>query len=266
MDIEATSDSGSGFNVGWIAAGEWLEYTIRVETAGDYDLSARVASSQGGKAFRLLVNGADVSGAVTLPRTGAWQNWQTVIRPNVYLSAGTHRARMVAITDGFNLNWLSFTASSGQGQEVPGTIQAEDFDDGAYWDSTPDNHGTSYRATGVDIQPTSDAGGGFNIGWIAAGEWQEHTIRVATTGHYDLAARVASPHTGKFFRVLVNGNDVTGAIAVPNTGGYQRWQTVTRSRVHLAAGTHRLIHAVRGGAVAPPRYFADTDESIVRKP
>jgi alpha-L-arabinofuranosidase len=240
VDIEVTTDSGGGFNVGWIAAGEWLEYAVHVHTAGYYDLAARVASPHTGKSFRVLVNGTDVTGGLTVPHTGGWQKWQSVTRPGIYLPPGTHRVRMAAVTDGFNLNWISWTASAGTVHTVPGMIQAEDFNDGGYWDSTAGNLGNAYRATDVDIQPTSDAGGGFNIGWITEGEWLEYTIHVATAGYYDLAARVASPHTGKTFRVLVNGGDVTGSVSVPNTGAHQNWQTVTRPRIHFAAGTHRL--------------------------
>jgi carbohydrate binding protein with CBM6 domain len=239
VDLQPSSDSGGGFNVGWIAAGEWLEYAIRVGTAGSYDLSARLASPYSGKSFRVLLDGADISGSVTVPNTGAWQKWQTVTTPAIYIPAGDHRIRLVAVTDGFNLNWLSLARRA---QTVPGTIQAEDFDDAGYWDSTTGNRGGAYRATDVDIEVTSDAGGGFNIGWSASGEWQEYTIQVPTAGYYDLSARVASPYTGKSLRMLVDGKDVTGSMSVPNTGGYQRWQTVTRARVYIAAGTHKLRH------------------------
>lgn len=240
VDIEWTTDSGGGFNVGWIAAGEWLEYTIHVSATGLYDLSARVASPYEGRSFRVLVDGTDATGSVTVPRTGAWQSWQTVTRPFVHLSAGSHRLRFVAITSGFNLNWISLSPSAAVAHPVPGTIQAEDFDEDAYWDSTSGNQGGAYRTTDVDIQPTGDAGGGFNVGWIDSGEWLEYTIHVHETGYYDLSARVASPHVGRSFRVLVNGTDATGSIAVPYTGGWQIWQTVTPSPLHLQAGTHRL--------------------------
>ncbi|HXW04960.1 MAG TPA: carbohydrate-binding protein [Vicinamibacterales bacterium] len=243
VDVQASSDSGGGFNVGWIAAGEWLEYPISVATAGSYDLAVRVASPYAGKAFRVLVNGADATGSVAVPSTGGWQSWQTVTRSGIPLPAGRHRLTVVAITNGFNLNWLAVTSTPAKAHALPGTVQAEDFDDGRYLDSTTGNLGSAYRATDVDIEATQDSGGGFNVGWIAAGEWLEYTIQIPTAGDYDLSARVASPYTGKSFRILVDGIDVTGDMTVPNTGGYQRWQTVTRSRVPLAAGTHRLRYA-----------------------
>lgn len=240
VDIEATGDAGGGFNIGWIGAGEWLEYTIEVQASGRFDLAARVASPYTGKAFRILLNGQDVTGSIAVPKTGGWQKWQTVTRSSIHLSAGSYRARIEALSDGFNLNWVSLTASAGRVHAVPGTIQSEDFDAGAYWDSTSGNSGTRYRATDVDIEMTTDAGGGFNVGWIAAGEWQEYTIQVPTAGYYDLSARVASPYTGKSLRLLVDGSDVTGSLAVPRTGGYQQWQTVTKSRIYFGAGTYRL--------------------------
>ena len=66
---------------------------------------------------------------------------------------------------------------------MPGTVQAEDFDDGgqlvAYRDEEPENNGGEYRDTGVDIQLSGDIGGGFNVGWIRAGEWMNYTVNVA---------------------------------------------------------------------------------------
>ena len=59
-------------------------------------------------------------------------------------------------------------------RSVPGTIEAEDFD--AFWDSTDENEGGQYRSTAVDIEPTTDAGGGYNVGWLADGEWLEYSI------------------------------------------------------------------------------------------
>ena len=244
VDIQRTTDSGGGFNIAWIAAGEWLEYAIQVPRAGYYDLQARVASPYSDKSLRFLLNGQDLTGTISIPNTGGWQAWTTVTRRGLYLPAGSHRARVSANTNGFNFNWMALVTATGVRHAVPGIIQAEDFNEGAYWDSTPGNRGNAYRATDVDIEPTADAGGGFNIGWMAAGEWLEYTVHVATAGYYDVSARVASAYSGKRFRILVNGSDVSGILSVPNTGGYQIWQTVTRSRIYLAAGTHRLRSVV----------------------
>src|SRR4051812_36934071 len=79
---------------------------------------------------------------------------------------------------------------------LPGTIQAEDFDDGAngvaYRDNSAGNAGGQYRTSDVDIEVTSDMSGGYDVGWTAAGEWLNYTVDVAADGTYDIAFRVAS--------------------------------------------------------------------------
>jgi hypothetical protein len=246
VDIEATTDAGGGFNVGWISAGEWLDYTIHVPKAGFYDLTARIASPHSGKTMRFLLNGQSLTGDVAVSLTGGWQKWQSV-RQSVQLPAGTHRLTLMAVTNGFNVNWISLTTAAGPTHVLPATIQAEDFLDDAYWDSTAGNAGGVYRQTDVDLQATTDAGGGFNVGWITAGEWLEYAVHINTAGYFDLAARIASPHSGKSFAVLVSNVNVTGNISVPNTGGHQSWRTVTHTRVYLPAGGHRLRVATSTG-------------------
>jgi hypothetical protein len=144
----------------------------------------------------------------------------------------------------------SFTTSGGGGGgsspyggtpvALPGTIQAENFDEGgqgvAYSDTTAGNSGGRYRSTDVDIESTSDSGGGFNLGWMAVGEWLNYTVNVGTAGTYDLEFRVASPGGGGTFHLESNGVNKTGAISIPGTGGWQRWVTLTKTGVSLSAG------------------------------
>lgn len=141
------------------------------------------------------------------------------------------------------------TPYGGTARAIPGTIQAEDFDNGgegvAYHDVDAGNAGNQYRATDVDIEGTSDTGGGYNVGWLRSGEWLEYTINVQTAGNYTLTARVASGTTSGSFRVEANGVDKTGSIAVPNTGGWQSWSDVTRT-VNLSAGTQVLRVYISG--------------------
>jgi hypothetical protein len=122
------------------------------------------------------------------------------------------------------------------------TIQAEDFDNGgegvAYHDTTPANEGGGYRSTGVDVQPTSDAGGGYNVGFARAGEWLAYTVNVAAAGAYRLDARVAALAAGGLFHVEFDGVNATGALAIPATAGWQSFQTITSSTFSLSAGTH----------------------------
>ncbi|HXH05503.1 MAG TPA: carbohydrate-binding protein [Vicinamibacterales bacterium] len=123
---------------------------------------------------------------------------------------------------------------------LPGTIQAEDFDAGpagvAYADNTPGNAGGVYRSTDVDLASAADAGGGYTLGWVGAGEWLRYTVSVSATGTYDLEIRVASAGTGGTFHIDIDGIDRTGPIAVPDTGGWQAWRTIRRPGIALSAG------------------------------
>jgi beta-glucanase (GH16 family) len=122
----------------------------------------------------------------------------------------------------------------------PVRIEAEDFDVGgegvAYHDSDPYNAGSRYRPDeGVDIEVCSDVGGGYNVGWIGPDEWLEFTVDVPVAGEYPLEVRVSSLSGGGTFRLEFDGVDETGEVAVPATGGWQLWTTVTATAA-LEAG------------------------------
>ena len=76
---------------------------------------------------------------------------------------------------------------------VPGTIQAENYMQGGegigYHDTTPGNTGDVFRPDDVDIDENGD--GGYNVGWIASGEWLAYKIRVRKAGNYNIELRVA---------------------------------------------------------------------------
>lgn len=109
VDIQVCDEGG--YNVGWMAANEWLEYVVTVPTAGTYDIDIRVASQDTGGNFHLEFNGIDVTGNISVPVTGGWQSWQTV-SATATLSAGTQIMRFVNAdsSDEYNLNYFDFTA------------------------------------------------------------------------------------------------------------------------------------------------------------
>jgi acid phosphatase type 7 len=111
VDIQATTDVGRGYNVGWIRPGEWLAYTVNVTQGGIATISARVASNGPGGTFHIEVGGVDVSGPMTIPNTGGHQVWTTITRPGVTVPAGHQLLRVVFDATGStghfgNLNYL----------------------------------------------------------------------------------------------------------------------------------------------------------------
>ena len=159
-----------------------------------------------------------------------------------------------------NYNWLRLTVASsastpygGTPVALPGTVQAERFDEGgpdvAYVDTTSGNGGGQYRTTDVDIESTTDLGGGYNVGRTRPGEWLKYSVTVASAGTYALDVRVANIGTGARCRVEIDGIDRTGLLSVPNTGGWQIWQTVTTTGVSLTAGPHVIRLVFETGTV-----------------
>jgi len=240
VDIETSSSGGS--NVGWVAAGEWLAYTVNIPAAGSYQAEFRVASYGAGGTFHLEVGGVNVTGALTVPDTGWWQTWQTISR-QVALPAGRQLARLVMDTPGANavgnFDWFAI-ASLDQGTPLPARIAAADFDAGpegvAYHDDSPGNSGGAYRSTDVDLEACVE--GGYNVGWIGAGEWLRYAVNVAASGSYIVRLRVASPEGGGTLR-LSDGTGFAGPVTVPRTGGWQAWTTIAVPMT-LAAGPQTL--------------------------
>ena len=118
VDIEATTDAGGGYSVGWIAQNEWLEYTVNV-AAGTYSLEARVASANAGTSFHVELDGVNISGPITVPNTGDWQVFQTVTIPNITLTAGQKIMRIAMDASWFNINYVNFTTTTTTPNSAP---------------------------------------------------------------------------------------------------------------------------------------------------
>lgn len=119
VDIQATTDINGGFNAGWTAAGEWLEFDVNVSQAGNYDADFRVASTPGGGMLTVELDGQSLGSAVSIAVTGGWQSWATQQLNLGNLSAGNHRLRIQIQNGGFNLNWVELKESTGGGNPTP---------------------------------------------------------------------------------------------------------------------------------------------------
>ncbi len=128
---------------------------------------------------------------------------------------------------------------------IPGTLETEHYDDGpaeiAYHDIDAENLGEPYRTdTQVDIEKRPDASNGHGIGWTRTGEWLLYTINITQPGTYDLTIPVASNKEGGTFHLQLNDDPITDPIQIPDTGGWQKLQTITDTTKELPAGTHTL--------------------------
>lgn len=198
----------------WLDGAYWLVQpsTIRFATSGAHTL--RIQTREDGVQLDQVV----LSPATYLALAPGQRSGDTTIVP---------KPVAVAATPYF-----------GNAAMLPGTIQAEDFDNGgegvAFHDGTTANSGAAYRQTAVDLEASSEAG--YNVGWISVGEWLAYSVQVAQTGNYVLDARVASAGPGGTFHIEFGGKNVTGALRVPDTGGWQNWKTLSMV-VPLTAGS-----------------------------
>ena len=125
---------------------------------------------------------------------------------------------------------------------IPGTIEAEDYDNGclgdAYFDTDETNDGGQYRPNaGVDIEACS--AGGYNVGWTKTGEWLAYTIKASKSANYEVEFYFASANDNAKAHLECDGKDITGVMTIPNTGAYQKWD-VLKKTIELESGEHLL--------------------------
>ncbi len=285
VDIVATTDLGSTRAVGGNRATEWLKYTVNVTSAGTYTAEFRVASKGDGGKFHLEVDGVNVTGAMSAGNSGDWNEYTSVLKSGINLTAGKHTLKLVFDAIGgsggiANFNLMKFTkavvatpvatpaaapatttspfATVNLTPGVANRIQAENFDIGprgtAYYDTDTINTGGKYRTnTGVDIDLTNDVAGGYMVGATKAGEWMNYTVNVTKAGIFNIDVREATQYTGGKFHIAVDGHNVSGSMTFTNTGSFIRWSDVSKSGIGMSAGKHIIsivIESTGNGPVA----------------
>ncbi|MCV9930172.1 RICIN domain-containing protein [Flavobacterium sp. LS1R49] len=110
IQTEATTDTGGGLNVAYTDTGDWLAYNnINFPTTGSYLIEYRIASAVNGARISSDLNGGTILlGAVDIPNTGGWQNWQTVSQ-TVNVNVGTYNFGIYIQNTGVNINWIRIT-------------------------------------------------------------------------------------------------------------------------------------------------------------
>lgn len=165
VDIQVTSDAGGGYNVGWIARGEWLDFPVSVEQEGRYRVSYRVASLNAGGQLVLQHQGSDLGAPVNFSATGAWQNWRTVTS-EVSLSAGEQVLRLALLASGFNINYLEFEWVAGPATPTPTPTSTPSVTPTPTLPPVSDNHDDWLHTEGNQIH---DRNG--NPVWLTGTNW-----------------------------------------------------------------------------------------------
>jgi endonuclease/exonuclease/phosphatase family metal-dependent hydrolase len=234
VNLERCNSCGtSGW--GWQNTAYWLSQTTTIRFASSGRHTIRVQTRE---------DGVEVDQIVLSPtRFLSSPPGPIVNDATVLAKSGSTGATSPSTSTGSG----SLSPFKGSPFALPGTISAADFDHGgqgvAYYDDSAGNSGSTYRQTDVDLQGASI--GGYNVGWTAAGEWLKYTVNVSSAGTYNVSLRVAALSSNSM-QVTVGG--ASGTFAVPNTGDWQSWTTVTVP-IALAAGQQVMTVRFTTGGV-----------------
>lgn len=224
VQTETNNDAGGGQDVGYIDAGDWMEYRVKAPRSGLYQFKLRVASPVDTGKLELYSDGVPL-GAVIIPNTGAWQTYRSVTL-SVKLKEGEQTLRILA-SGPFNINWLDIT----NGDTGAGThIEAENYS----------------AQSGIQTEPANDYAGGLDVGYIDPQDWLEYPVNIPAPGTYTVKYRIASPYDSGIIR-LSAGSTVLGTTGIPDTKGYQNWATVTATATFTMAGQQTIRLTALGG-------------------
>ena len=95
------------YYVGWTEAGEWMQYTIDVLSAGEFTLKYTWASNiSSGAPLKFILNGSELAN-VHCPSTESWDDWQSA-NVKVELTGGMQKLKIFFPEGGLNLYSLEF--------------------------------------------------------------------------------------------------------------------------------------------------------------
>jgi hypothetical protein len=150
----------------------------------------------------------------------------------------------------YTINALSGTIMGGVsvvvtpyiGLQIPGKIEAEEY--------------TAMQ--GVVIVPI--ATGGNAVGYVDVNDWYDFDVNVEEAGKYKVTIRLASAIATGAFQIK-NGATVLATVAVPNTGGWFTFTTLSRT-FNLAKGAQTLRIAATGAGFNVDWFDYEIDRSI----
>lgn len=135
------------------------------------------------------------------------------------------------------------TPFSGTAISLPGTIQAENFDNGGanvgFSDTDPENKGGAYRTTAVDVVNTTDSSK-YAVGYIRAGEWLSYCVDVKSAGNYIFDLRIAAGGAGGSYHLESNKVNLSGSISINPTGSWSTWSVLSTKPIALKSGKQVL--------------------------
>ncbi|MGE6353508.1 beta-1,3-glucanase family protein [Flavobacterium sp. NPDC079362] len=238
MDVwNANLSNGAAINQGALNSGNNQKFTFTHLGDGLYKIIANHSGQS------LDVNNFNKANGARVEQYpyNATTNQQFVLvatGDGFYKIVARHSGRIVEVAGASTASgavvqqWDNNNQTCGQWKLIPATssqtsvlIQAEDYS----------------SMSGIQVEATTDTGGGSNVAYTDTGDWLAYNnINFPSTGSYLIEYRVASAVAGgKLSSDLNGGTIVLGSVDIPNTGGWQNWQTVSQT-VNVNAGTYNF--------------------------
>jgi len=260
-----------GGDITQTAAGEWLEYSVNVATAGAYDLDLLLAGTGAGRSVRVDFYKAGSSiaytttGRIDAPATGSFASFAPRGVDALFLDAGTQVVRVNFL--GGDQDFRSFTLtkvtpaqSPFPGPTAPSLVagslrlDASNYDLGGQGISFNDAAGLQGGTAGGRSDGRVEHTAGGDIGFSAAGDWLEYSFNLAQGGSHDLAVQLSTATAGRQFQVdffkpgAATPYESTGVLANASTGSLATFQTRSFANLDLDAGQQALRVTFVNGA------------------
>jgi endoglucanase len=114
VDIERNTDSdvdGNNHNIGWTENGEWLLFTLTVDSTAAYTIAVRYATPSTTSGIKLNIDGEDKTSAIILPSTDGYNVWNTHVINDIVFNKGKQKLKFIIQKGGANISYLKFTLS-----------------------------------------------------------------------------------------------------------------------------------------------------------
>jgi hypothetical protein len=110
-DVDIKPNTAGTHTVGWYELNEWMQYTVNVAQAGNYDIVVAGGSPDANRQIAITFNGTPITGAITVAQNPNWDTIGTVTVRNVALAAGQTVMRITNTTGFLDLDYVEFVRS-----------------------------------------------------------------------------------------------------------------------------------------------------------
>lgn len=160
----------------------------------------------------------------------------------------------------------------GESFSIPGTIEAEYFDNGsegaAYHDKDRQNRGEGYRLeTGVDVYALKDKKDEYAVGYAQKEEWLDYSVNVEKDGYYNITAILSSGGEQSGIQLLIDGERITDTLqTAPNNEDWESYlETKATSLTKLSQGEHTLRMNIVGDWINIDKLiFEESDPTAIK--